>query len=130
MCVLYLLSPGVRQEKIVVEYESSKMVRSWIWKDSLVFDLMELFRQKIIDRLILKTLNRGQMWPNDFKMNDEEGCRLTEERRNKWINIFENEMETVYSEFGVLINSLSPSSRILTVPAALSNPRHSTALKD
>lgn len=73
-------------------------------KDSLVFDLMELFRQKIIDRLILKTLNRGQMWPNDFKMNDEEGCRLTEEGRNKWINIYENEMETVYSEF----NGLSP----------------------
>ena len=32
------------------------------------------------------------------------------------------------NNWGVLINSLSPSSRVLTVPAALTNPRHSTAM--
>lgn len=35
-------------------------------KDSLVFDLMEPFRQSVIDRLVLKSINLGQFKVDDF----------------------------------------------------------------
>ncbi|MDY5329372.1 MAG: CRISPR-associated endonuclease Cas1 [Anaerovibrio sp.] len=38
-------------------------------KDSLVFDLMEMFRQNIIDKFVLKLINRHSFYPIDFTMD-------------------------------------------------------------
>ena len=62
-------------------------------KDSLAFDLMEPFRQQVIDRLGLKSLNLKQFKPRDFSYEEEEGCRLSESARKNFIGIYETYME-------------------------------------
>lgn len=62
-------------------------------KDSLAFDLMEPFRQQVIDRLVLKSLNLKQFKPGDFSHDEEEGCRLIEGARRNLIGIYETYME-------------------------------------
>lgn len=62
-------------------------------KDSLVFDLMELFRQNIIDKFVLKLINRQLLYPIDFQFDEELGCRLSEAARKHWIRAYENYME-------------------------------------
>lgn len=69
-------------------------------KDSLIFDLMELFRQPLIDRLVLKLLNRGQFRPEAFEVSDELGCRLTLAGRREWIADYETFMCRPYQEYG------------------------------
>ena len=49
-------------------------------RTSLVFDLMEEFRQQIVDRSVLKLINRGQINKDDFEIKDNfvfinESCR-------------------------------------------------------
>ena len=39
-------------------------------KDSLVYDVMDLFRQDIIDRFVLKLLNRHMIVPEDFDISE------------------------------------------------------------
>ncbi len=58
-------------------------------KDSLVFDLMEMFRQNVIDKFVLKVLHRNILSPIDFAMEDELGCRLSDAARRKWIEYYE-----------------------------------------
>ncbi len=62
-------------------------------KDSLVFDLMEPFRQSVIDRLVLKSINLGQFKVDEFSYDEELGCRLSEKARRNFIAIYENYME-------------------------------------
>lgn len=62
-------------------------------KDSLVFDLMEPFRQTVIDRLVLKSINLGQFKPEEFSYDEEMGCRLTEKAKKDFITIYEKYME-------------------------------------
>ena len=68
-------------------------------KDSLVYDLMEPFRQLIIDRLVLKAINRGQFHPDDFSYDDELGCRLSEKAREEWISYYETYMQKSCREY-------------------------------
>ena len=77
-------------------------------KDSLVFDLMEMFRQNIIDRLVLKGIHRKQLRPDDFCYEKESGTRLTEDGRMKWILLYEKEMNECFEEF----HGLSPREYI------------------
>ncbi len=49
-------------------------------RKSLVFDLMEEFRQQIVDKSVLKLINRGQIEKDDFELKDDkvfikESCR-------------------------------------------------------
>ena len=39
-------------------------------KDSLVYDVMDIFRQDIIDRFVLKLLNRHMILPEDFDLSE------------------------------------------------------------
>lgn len=50
-------------------------------KDSLVYDLMDTVRPLVIDRFVLKLVNRGQFRVEDFAYDDELGCRLAEPAR-------------------------------------------------
>ena len=69
-------------------------------KDSLVYDLMEPFRQSIIDRLVLKSLNREQYHPEDFSWDEEsEGCMISAKARTRWIENYEAEMSRPCQEY-------------------------------
>ena len=68
-------------------------------KDSLIFDLMELFRQPVIDRFVLNVLNRRMVAPEDFE-KAEEGVRLNFEARKVWCNRYEEYMARKYKEYG------------------------------
>ena len=77
-------------------------------KDSLVYDLMEMFRQRIIDRLVLKLLNRGQFKQDDFIEGEDMDIRLTDEGRTKWIMAYEKEMNEMSEDLG----GISPREHI------------------
>lgn len=62
-------------------------------KDSLVYDLMEMFRQNIIDKFVLKLINRHSFYPIDFTMDEEIGCQLSEAAGKHWIRYYEDYME-------------------------------------
>lgn len=68
-------------------------------KDSLVYDLMEPFRQSVIDRLVLKSLNRDQFKPEEFTISDEDGCRISEKARLRWIANYEEYMQKPCREY-------------------------------
>lgn len=53
-------------------------------RPSLVFDLMEEFRQQIVDRSVLKLVNRKQVKPVDFTMEDNK-CKISDNARKKLI---------------------------------------------
>ncbi len=63
-------------------------------KDSLVYDLMDPFRPSVIDRFVLRLLNRGSYGADDFEKK-ERACRLTEPARKAWYTFYEEYMETV-----------------------------------
>lgn len=71
-------------------------------KDSLVFDLMEPFRPSVIDRFVLRLLNRGEVRPADFTESEEEGVRLTDAARSLFIERYEAFMERAGADFGGL----------------------------
>lgn len=68
-------------------------------KNSLVFDLMELFRQPVIDRFVLSLLRLQTYKPQDFEKNDEGECRLTDEARMLWYQKYDDYMEKPYQEY-------------------------------
>lgn len=53
-------------------------------RPSLVFDLMEEFRQQVVDRTVLKMVVRKSIKPINFKMEDNK-CKISEEARKKLI---------------------------------------------
>lgn len=68
-------------------------------KDSLIFDLMELFRQPIADRFILTLLNKKMIQPENFQ-TDSESCKLNFEGRNIFCTRYEEYMAKNYKEYG------------------------------
>ncbi len=68
-------------------------------KDALVFDLMELFRQPVIDRFVLNILNRRMIAPDDFDKTKED-CRLKFEAQKVWCTRYEEYMAKKYREYG------------------------------
>ena len=68
-------------------------------KDSLVFDLMELFRQNVIDRLVLSTINHNRINPNEFENDENMGWRVGADLKRTWINIYEDYMNRQYQEY-------------------------------
>ena len=61
-------------------------------KDSLVYDLMELFRQDVSDRFVLRLLNNRELVPVDFHYEDE-ACLLSDAARRKWFMRYEEYMQ-------------------------------------
>ena len=68
-------------------------------KDSLIFDLMELFRQPVIDRFILSLLNKRMIQPENFFTTPDE-CRLTDDGRIIFCTRYEEYMAKIYREYG------------------------------
>ncbi|MBR0262024.1 MAG: CRISPR-associated endonuclease Cas1 [Selenomonadaceae bacterium] len=68
-------------------------------KDSLIFDLMELFRQPVIDRFVLSLLNKKMIQPENFSSTPEE-CRLNEDGRIIFCTRYEEYMAKIYREYG------------------------------
>ncbi len=68
-------------------------------KDSLIFDLMEFFRQPVIDRFVLSLLNKKMIQPDHFSSTPEE-CRLTDDGRIVFCNRYEEYMAKKYREYG------------------------------
>ena len=68
-------------------------------KDSLVYDMMELFRQKIIDRFVLTVINKKILAAEQFYMDDGQ-CHLTAEGKTKWIVAYEEYMNKPVKEYG------------------------------
>ncbi len=70
-----------------------------IRRDSLVYDLMEPFRQEIIDRLVLKLLNYQSFQPEDFR-SGKDGCFLSDTARRRWYRAYEEELRTPAERLG------------------------------
>ena len=68
-------------------------------KDSLVYDLMELFRATVSDRLVLKLINLGRIKPEDFIQIDTRSF-LSSEGKKKWCMYYEEYMQTGVREYG------------------------------
>lgn len=68
-------------------------------KDSLVYDLMDIVRPSIIDRLVLKLVNRNQFSPADFGYDSDLGCRLSEAARVTWATAYEEYMVASVQEY-------------------------------
>ena len=68
-------------------------------KDSLIFDLMDFFRQPVIDRFVLNLLNKRMIQPEHFTSTPEE-CRLSDEGRLIFCNRYEEYMAKKYREYG------------------------------
>ena len=67
-------------------------------KDSLIFDLMEFFRQPVIDRFILSMFNKRMIQPEHFFKTEAE-CRLTDDGRIIFCNRYEEYMAKAYREY-------------------------------
>lgn len=67
-------------------------------KDSLVFDLMEFFRQPVIDRFVLSMVNRKMIAPDDFEKSKED-CRLKFDAVKVWCTRYEEYMAKAYREY-------------------------------
>ena len=68
-------------------------------KDSLVYDLMELFRATVSDRLVLKLINLGRIKSEDFIQIDTRSF-LSSEGKKKWCMYYEEYMQTGVREYG------------------------------
>ena len=68
-------------------------------KDSLVYDLMELFRATVSDRLVLKLINLGRIKPEDFIQINTRSF-LSSEGKKKWCRYYEEYMQTGVREYG------------------------------
>ena len=58
-----------------------------------MYDVMDIFRQDIIDRFVLKLLNRHMLSLEDFDIS-EQGCFLSKSANKKWIKLYEEYMDT------------------------------------
>lgn len=68
-------------------------------KDALIFDMMEFFRQPVIDRFVLNLLNKKMIQPENFSSTPDE-CRLTEDGRIIFCTRYEEYMAKIYREYG------------------------------
>lgn len=67
-------------------------------KNSLIFDLIERFRQPVIDRFVLSLLNKKMIQPENFITIADE-CRLTDDGRIIFCNRYEEYMAKNYREY-------------------------------
>lgn len=68
-------------------------------KDSLVYDVMDLFRQKVVDTLVLRLFRNDALRMEQFQMGERE-CRLSEAAAAIWAEAYEKRMETARKAYG------------------------------
>jgi CRISPR-associated protein Cas1 len=61
-------------------------------RPSLACDWVEDFRHPVVDRLVLRLVNRGTITAEDFKMHEERGLRMTTEGMRKFLKAYEKVM--------------------------------------
>jgi len=69
-------------------------------RPSLALDLVELFRQPVVDRLTLSLFNRRIFTPDDFQERGDDGVRLTEEAIKRYFFLYERAMTTPFQQPG------------------------------
>ncbi|MCX7706128.1 MAG: CRISPR-associated endonuclease Cas1 [bacterium] len=63
-------------------------------RPSLPLDLVEEFRQPIVDRLTLELINKEILVPDDFEQVEEGGTYLKKDARKKYFEQYEKRMQT------------------------------------
>ncbi len=63
-------------------------------RPSLALDLMEELRAPIIDRLVMKLLNRGQLKSSDFRSDKTGACRMKSKARSVFLSTFDMHLQT------------------------------------
>lgn len=58
-------------------------------RESLALDLVEEFRAPMVDRFVLRLLNRGELKAEDFETHDEGAVRLTQAARRTFLERWE-----------------------------------------
>lgn len=67
-------------------------------RPSLALDLVEIFRQPVVDRLTLSLFNRRVFTPDDFQEREDNGVRLTEEALKRYFFLYERAMTTPFQQ--------------------------------
>lgn len=67
-------------------------------RPSLALDVLELFRQPVVDRLTLTLFNRRIFTPDDFQERENDGVRLTEEALKRYFFLYERAMTTPFQQ--------------------------------
>jgi len=86
-CVLQLHMEGLHLGVGYIHETSSK-------RPSLALDLMEIFRQPLVDRLVLALINKKVLQCSNFSDEGEKGCRLTSEALKTYLQYFERAITT------------------------------------
>ncbi|WP_337867154.1 type I-B CRISPR-associated endonuclease Cas1b [Ignavibacterium sp.] len=63
-------------------------------KHPLVYDISEIFKPIIVDKVIFRVINLNMIQPDDFKQTDK-GLRLKDDARKKFVEEFENKLSSV-----------------------------------
>ncbi len=67
-------------------------------RPSLALDLLEEFRQPVIDRLVLSLINRGVMKQADFDDRGEAGVWMCDEGRTRFLDYYHRALETPFED--------------------------------
>lgn len=62
-------------------------------RQSLALDVVEAFRQPIVDRLTLRVLNLRQIQPDDFE-GGEQGTRLLPDALKRYLGLYDEQMRS------------------------------------
>ncbi len=63
-------------------------------KHPLVYDISEIFKPVIVDKVIFRAINLNIIKPEDFKQTDK-GLRLKDEARKKFVEEFESKLSSI-----------------------------------
>jgi len=63
-------------------------------KHPLVYDISEIFKPVVVDKVIFRVINLNIIKPDDFKQTDK-GLRLKDDARKKFVEEFENKLSSV-----------------------------------
>jgi CRISPR-associated protein Cas1 len=69
-------------------------------RPSLALDLLEEFRQPVIDRLVLSIVNRGALKAEHFDDRGEAGVLLNDTGRPRFLEFYHRALETAFTERG------------------------------
>lgn len=66
-------------------------------RPALPLDLMEEFRPLVVDTLVLAIINQGVLTRGDFEEPTDEGCRMTDDGRKRFLEQYEQRRTTEFT---------------------------------
>ena len=72
-------------------------------RPSLALDLLEEFRQPVVDRLALSLINRTILKRSDFDEREEGGVWLNDEGRVRFLDFYHRALETPFDDSGISV---------------------------